>query len=48
MPWADRLWFITYPSNYGSGGGTGLFSIDENMNLTQHPESVVGTYANRI
>lgn len=48
MPWADRLWFITYPSNPGSGKGTGLFSIDENMNLTKHPESVVGTYANRI
>lgn len=48
MPWADRLWFITYPSNPGSGRGTGLFSIDGNMNLTKHPDSVVGTYANRI
>ncbi|MFC1714201.1 hypothetical protein ACFL6S_11045 [Candidatus Poribacteria bacterium] len=49
MPWADRLWFITYPSSgSGSGKGTGLFSIDENMNIARHPESVVGTYANRI
>jgi hypothetical protein len=48
MPWADRLWFITYPSSPRSGRGTGLFSIDENMDLAKHPESVVGTYANRI
>jgi hypothetical protein len=48
MPWADRLWFITYPSNPGTGKGMGLFTIDENMCLTKHPESVVGTYANRI
>jgi len=48
MPWANRLWFITYPSNPGHGGGTGLFSLDEDLCLTKHPESVVGTYANRI
>ena len=48
MPWADRLWFITYPANPGSGKGHGLFSIDANMSLTKHSESVVGTYANRI
>jgi hypothetical protein len=48
MPWADRLWFITYPSNPKTGKGTGLFSIDEHMNLAKHPASVVGTYANRI
>ncbi len=48
MPWADRLWFVTYPANPGSGGGTGLFSIDGDLNLTKHAESVVGTYANRL
>ena len=48
MPWAERLWFVTYPSNPGTGKGTGLFSIDAGLNLTKHPESVVGTYANRI
>jgi len=49
MPWADRLWFITYPSSGSrSGGGMGLFSIDDEMNLAKHPASVVGTYANRI
>ena len=48
MPWAERLWFITYPSNPATGKGTGLFSIDADLNLTKHPESVVGTYANRF
>ena len=48
MPWAERLWFITYPSNPRTGKGTGLFAIDADMNLTRHPQSVVGTYANRI
>lgn len=49
MPWADRLWLITYPSSGpGSGGGTGLFSIDAEMRLEKHPASVVGTYANRM
>lgn len=49
MPWADKLWLITYPSSGpGSGGGTGLFSIDAEMRLEKHPASVVGTYANRM
>ncbi|MFH1021949.1 MAG: hypothetical protein V1809_01000 [Planctomycetota bacterium] len=48
MPWADRLWFVTYPANRQGGAGTGLFSIDAGMNMRKHPESVVGTYANRI
>ncbi len=49
MPWADRLWFVTYVSHKrGTGDGTGLFFIDDEMHLTKHPESVVGTYANRF
>ena len=48
MPWADRLWFITYPSSSTNGSGMGLFTVDEGMTLTRHPASVVGTYANRI
>ena len=49
MPWANRLWFVTYVAHKrNSGDGTGLFSIDDGMNLTKHPESVVGTYANRM
>ncbi|MGD7706915.1 hypothetical protein [Microlunatus sp. Y2014] len=49
MPWADRLWFVTYVAHKSaSGGGTGLFWLDDDLNLTKHPESVVGTYANRL
>lgn len=49
MPWADRLWFITYVAHKDStGGGTGLFTLDDDFALTRHPQSVVGTYANRL
>lgn len=49
MPWADRLWFVTYVAHKApTGGGTGLFTIDDDLQLTKHPESVVGTYANRL
>ncbi|MGD7789963.1 hypothetical protein ACQCX2_16765 [Propionibacteriaceae bacterium Y1700] len=49
VPWADRLWFVTYVAHKAAtGGGTGLFSVDDAMVLTKHPESVVGTYANRL
>lgn len=49
IPWANKLWFVTYVAHKkGSGGGTGLFSIDGNMNMEKHPESRVGTYANRM
>ena len=49
MPWADKLWFITYVSSKrNAGGGTGLFTIDADLTLTKRPESVVGCYANRM
>ncbi len=49
MPWANRLWFVTYVAHKeGSGAGTGLFSLDDALDITRHPESVVGTYANRM
>lgn len=49
MPWAGRLWMITYLSNRkDSGGGTGLYEIDENMKMQKHPASVEGCYANRM
>lgn len=49
MPWAGRLWFVTYVAHKAiSGGGTGLFSVDDDFRLTRHPESVVGTYADRM
>ncbi len=49
LPWADRLWFVTYVAHKkGTGDGTGLFYVDENLRLHKHPASVVGTYANRM
>lgn len=49
MPWAGRLWVVTYVAHMaGTGSGTGLYEIDNNLNLKKHPASVVGTYANRL
>ncbi|WP_236974640.1 hypothetical protein [Membranihabitans maritimus] len=49
MPWANRLWAVTYVAHLsGTGSGTGLYEVDENLELKQHPKSVVGTYANRL
>lgn len=49
VPWADRLWMITYVAHTNNtGGGTGLFTIDDDLVMEKHPESVVGTYANRL
>lgn len=48
MAWADKLWFVTFVGHTGrSGSGTGLYSLDADFNMEKHPESVVGTYANR-
>lgn len=49
VPWAGKLWLISYVAHTAtSGGGTGLYSIDEHLNLERHPASVTGTYANRM
>jgi hypothetical protein len=49
MPWAGRLWAVTYVAHLeGTGSGTGLYEIDANLILHKRPESVVGTYANRL
>jgi hypothetical protein len=49
MPWANRLWFVTYVAHKArTGGGTGLFWVDDDMQLHKHEASVVGTYANRM
>ena len=49
MPWAGKLWLVSYVSHKaGSGSGTGLYEINENLSMRKRPESVVGTYANRM
>ncbi|MEA3368366.1 MAG: hypothetical protein U9R68_09670, partial [Planctomycetota bacterium] len=47
MPWADRLWMVTYVAHI-KGEGTGLFEITPDFRIIKRPESVVGTYANRM
>lgn len=49
MPWADRLWAVTYVSSgVASGVGTGLYEIDADLTITRRPESRVGTFTNRF
>ena len=47
IPWADRLWAIGYVAHI-RGGGIGLYEITENFSFRLHPESVTGTFANRM
>ncbi len=49
FPWADRLWAVTYVSHKSvSGVGTGLYEIEPDFRMTKRPESLVGTYTNRM
>ena len=49
MPWAGRLWAVTYVAHTAkTGSGTGLYEITDDLTLVKRPESVVGTYANRM
>ncbi|MCC5931424.1 MAG: hypothetical protein JJU28_19410 [Cyclobacteriaceae bacterium] len=49
MPWANRLWAITYVAHLTpTGSGTGLYEIDDNFKIKKHEKSIVGTYANRL
>ncbi len=48
VPWAGRLWWITYPPHMRRGSNDKLYSIDESLLLTIHPESVGGTHAARM
>jgi hypothetical protein len=48
VPWADKLWYITYPAHVFRGGSDKLYEVDAAMNLTIRPESVGGTHAGRM
>ncbi len=47
VPWADRLWVITYGPHFPFGSSDKLYEIDETLTATIRPESVGGTHANR-
>jgi hypothetical protein len=48
VPWADRLWMINYAPHKPQGSEHKLYSVDRDLNLTIHPESVGGTPAARM
>ena len=48
MPWAGRLWYVTYPAHVFLGGNDKLYEADAALHLTARPESVGGTHAGRM
>ena len=48
VPWAGKLWMVNYAPHQPRGSEHKLYSIDDDLNLTIHPESVGGTPAARM
>jgi hypothetical protein len=48
VPWAGKLWFITYAPHRPLGSDDGLYEVDESLRMTRRPESVGGTPAARL
>ncbi|NLC59075.1 MAG: hypothetical protein GX774_19750 [Armatimonadetes bacterium] len=48
VPWAGRLWLVTYSSHQPQGSNDRLVSLDETLTPVVHPESIGGTPANRL
>ena len=48
VPWADRLWVITYGPHLPNGSSDKLYEITPDLRMTVRPESVGGTPANRL
>lgn len=48
VPWAGKLWYITYPQHQRTGSNDKLYMVDANLDLTIRPESVGGTHACRM
>lgn len=48
VPWADRLWVITYAPHCPNGSDDKLYEITPDLQLIVRPESVGGTPANRM
>jgi len=47
VPWADRLWYVSYVS-HKAGSGVGLYEIQPDLKIRRRPESIVGTHAGRM
>lgn len=48
VPWADRLWAVTYSPHSPNGSSSKLYEIDSALNRIIRPESLGGTPANRF
>lgn len=48
VPWADRLWFLTYGPHLPGGSSDKLYEVNRSLAVTIRPESIGGTPANRM
>lgn len=48
VPWADRLWVVTYAPHQPKGGSDKLYEITRDLRQIVRPESIGGTPANRF
>ncbi|MDP3072076.1 MAG: hypothetical protein Q8N18_17420 [Opitutaceae bacterium] len=48
VPWADRLWVVTYAPHQPRGGSDKLYEITPDLRQIVRPESIGGTPANRF
>ncbi len=48
VPWAGRLWVVTYAPHKPSGSTDKLYEINPDLKQTIRPESIGGTPANRM
>ncbi|MBW3469532.1 hypothetical protein [Arthrospiribacter ruber] len=48
VPWADKLWVITYGPHLPFGSSDKLYEIDNDLNMNVREESIGGTPANRM
>ena len=48
VPWADRLWAVTYAPHQPRGSSDKLYEITPDLRLIVRPESIGGTPANRM
>jgi hypothetical protein len=48
VPWAGKLWLLTYPPHMTKGSPDKLYEVDDKLNMVIRPESVGGTHASRM
>lgn len=48
VPWADKLWVVTYGPHFPFGSSDKLYEINPDLSFTTREESIGGTPANRM